>query len=155
MAYEYVFKFGKIETDSLVTADSIKSSNNFNKGNVKTAVSTPSLQNDSQSSTASSIAKMALVSIGTRAVQYSVSNVGTLTGNKQNQIKINNIVQGMGLSVGMITTPIMTAITATTEIATTIVNNIHTQNVDKASASIERARNGYSDVSSILASRRH
>ena len=96
-----------------------------------------------------------LVSTAKQAGSMALANVGRYTGSVQNQVKVNNVMQTIGLGVALYTHPIAALTSIAFSATQTIMDENFRQKQESMQLSLSRARSGYTDTKSILTSRRH
>lgn len=84
-----------------------------------------------------------------------LSNVGTYTGNSHLQTQVNNMQTGFGLAVTAFINPAAALTSVAISSISTIWNETQRRKMEAINLANQRARNGYSDLNSILTSRRH
>ncbi|MCM1556754.1 MAG: hypothetical protein NC087_04390 [Anaeroplasma bactoclasticum] len=105
----------------------------------RSAVETPT----TKFSMAKTAAIAAGVMVGRQAMSYVTSNVGKWTGNSQNQVMANNVMEGMGLIIAAIQSLPLAVAMAGIRIGSTALNNYEENYLDNKRVEQASARAGY------------
>lgn len=103
--------------------------------------------------TATSIAY--LVSTAKQAGTMALANVGKYTGSSQTQVRVSNLMQGVGLGMALYSHPVAAITSAAFSISQTVLDEEFRKKQEQMYLNTSRSRNGYTDAKSILTSRRH
>ena len=93
--------------------------------------------------------------IGSQSLNYMLSNVGKYRGNTYRQVTLDNKIQGVSLATMFAASPTAGIMASITNIMQTVLEESFKRKQEQVDLSVRRAKNGYSDLSSIVSSRRH
>lgn len=92
--------------------------------------------------------------VGSRAFNYTTSNIGKWSGNSRNQNTVNNIMSVVSIGAMAYVNVFLAAATVAVNVGTTALNNAYEQKWDRIKSNRRLEKAGYND-SKELVGRRH
>jgi hypothetical protein len=138
--------------------DQTSSDNNSGVGESLTPQAQMRNQNPPSAQTAVNIKQTKAIAIasmvGSRSLNYISSNVGKWTGNSQNQAKVNNVQQIIGIAAMAAVSWQMALFSTALTLGTTAIDNYYEQKWDGIRSKQNLAKAGYNSSGEMLGRRR-